>query len=157
MLFLYKGSLVTNQKKCHFSAVSLHSCLPFGFVIIRMRSWESWNSRIMCIKKQRFAHRPQTSEENRCSIVLLRRQSGYTFGTIDILSYTKSTNKLPLKSGCPKTTKMTKSFIKVRLSVHTRLNHFLKRHYTRTIRILFGPGFGGPIINYEQNYEYAIW
>ena len=38
---------VTNQQKCHF-------CLPFGFVFIRIRmcSWESWNSRILRIKKQ---------------------------------------------------------------------------------------------------------
>ena len=33
MLFQYKGSLVTNQQKCHFSAVSLHFRLPFGFVL----------------------------------------------------------------------------------------------------------------------------
>ena len=46
------------QQKCYFSALPLHFCLPFGFVfirmriiiIIRMRSWESWNSRILCIK-----------------------------------------------------------------------------------------------------------
>ena len=31
MLFQYKGSLVTNQQKCHFSAVSPHFYLPFGF------------------------------------------------------------------------------------------------------------------------------
>ena len=30
---------------------SLHFCLSFGFVFIRMRSWESWNFRILCIKK----------------------------------------------------------------------------------------------------------
>ena len=60
----YKDSLVTNQQKCHFSTVSLHFFLPFGFVFIRMRSWESWNFRILCIKKQWFfAH-----------IVLIRRQ-----------------------------------------------------------------------------------
>ena len=27
-------------------------CLPFGFVFISMRSWESWNLWILCIKKQ---------------------------------------------------------------------------------------------------------
>ena len=37
---------------------SLHFCLSFGFVFIRLRSWESWNFRIMCIKRHKFAHRP---------------------------------------------------------------------------------------------------
>ena len=42
MLFYYKGRLVTNQQKRHFSISSLHFCLSFGFVFIHMRSW-SWN------------------------------------------------------------------------------------------------------------------
>ena len=31
--FLVQGSLVTNQQKRHFSAVSLHFSLPFGFYL----------------------------------------------------------------------------------------------------------------------------
>ena len=46
------------NKNVIFLLSLLHFCLPFGFVFIRMRSWESWNFRILCIKKQRFAHRP---------------------------------------------------------------------------------------------------
>ena len=42
----------------HFSLSPLHFCQPIGFVFIRMRNWESRNSRILCIKKSRFAHRP---------------------------------------------------------------------------------------------------
>ena len=30
---------------------SLRFCLSFGFVFMRMRSWESWKFRILCIKK----------------------------------------------------------------------------------------------------------
>ena len=29
-----------------FCCPSLHFCLPFGFVFIRMRRWESWNFRV---------------------------------------------------------------------------------------------------------------
>ena len=38
---------MTNQQKCLFPAVSLYFCLPFGFVFIRMRSWEFRNSRTL--------------------------------------------------------------------------------------------------------------
>ena len=68
----------TNQlinKNVIFLLSSLHFCLPFGFVFIRMSSWESWNSRILCIKKQTIW--TQTINKWRISkrsVVLLRRQ-----------------------------------------------------------------------------------
>ena len=62
-LFRYMGRLVTNQQKCHFShgsASFFFAVCFFGILVfIRMRSW---------IKKQRFAHRPKTSEKY-CNVV----------------------------------------------------------------------------------------
>ena len=42
------------NKNVIFLLSSLHFFLPLGFVFICMRSWESWNFRILCIKKHRF-------------------------------------------------------------------------------------------------------
>ena len=39
MLFSYIGWLVTSQQKCHFILSSLNIYWPFGFVFVRMRSW----------------------------------------------------------------------------------------------------------------------
>ena len=65
------------NKNVIFLLSSLHFYLPFGFVFICMRSWESWNFRILCIKKHRFTY-AQTINEWRISkrsVVLLRRQN----------------------------------------------------------------------------------
>ena len=74
MLFWYKDSLVTNQQKCHFSAVSLHFCLPFGFVFMRIRNWESWNSRILYQKAVVCAQTINKWRKSKRCVVLLGRQ-----------------------------------------------------------------------------------
>ena len=71
MLFRYKGRLVNSQQKCPFFLYSLHFCLPFYFVFIRMRSWESWNFMILSIKIR--VHRLQ--------------YTSYKLQTIDILTW----------------------------------------------------------------------
>ena len=72
---------MTNQQKCHF-------CLTFGFVFIRMRCWESWNFRILCIQKaevcaqtiiQNSVYQKSRGLRTECriskgSVVLLHRQ-----------------------------------------------------------------------------------
>ena len=47
------------NKKC-FSISSLHFCLSFVFGFIRMRNWEFWNFRILCIRNQSNAFKQDT-------------------------------------------------------------------------------------------------
>ena len=55
LLFRYMGRLVTNQQKCHFSASASFLLAVLVYT----------HAKLSCIKKQRFVHRPKTSEEYR--------------------------------------------------------------------------------------------
>ena len=64
------------NKNVIFLLSSLNICLPFGFVFISMRSWESWNFRILCIKKSKEVYAQNINEwrKSKRSVVLLRSQ-----------------------------------------------------------------------------------
>ena len=71
MPFKYIGRLVTNQQKYQFILSSLHFCLSFGFVFIRMRSWNPEISGFCVseIRAVRTDHKRVQKIENQCCSV----------------------------------------------------------------------------------------
>ena len=76
--------------KCYFYSLFALFLVAVRFCIYTHARLKSWNFRILCIKNQRFAYRPYTSEENQ-NVVL--------FCNADKLS-SVSTNKSRLYFSC---------------------------------------------------------
>ena len=67
--FRYMGRLVNNEQKFNFSMSFLHFCLPFGFIFIRMFSWESWNFKISVYQKSELCVQTINEWENRNGVL----------------------------------------------------------------------------------------
>ena len=95
----------TNQQKCHFFAVSLHFCLPFGFVFIRLRSWEIPG---FCVSKSRGLRtdhkRVKKIEMQCCSVTQTRLECLQLTRTIFLLFWVYTVHKTVI--GLRRTTKI---------------------------------------------------